>query len=239
MGLCNTEASVVFWRLWCSGVCTVWDLHFLGSAVLGVCVARGSVLLEGLCSSGLRVAPGSGFCLFPASISAIPAPSFLLQSPSPSPPAPPAPLFLLQTLPTIPAMSPPGGILPGTDPGPLLSLLLPDLLLPALRVPVPVAGSSTAAFPARPAGPWNPPLVSLRRGQDSSVGMRPQMAQPQRRVTRTQIRGLDAHPREHPGGMRAGTGTGRGVWWHQRGLLSPCCDRESCQDPVSSCERMC
>ncbi|XP_053836349.1 syntaxin-3 isoform X1 [Vidua macroura] len=69
-----------------------------------------------------------------------------------------------RALPTIPAMSPPGGILPSTDPGPLLSLLLPDLLLPALCVPVPTAGSSTTAFPARPAGPWDLPLLSPRKG---------------------------------------------------------------------------
>lgn len=58
--------------LWCAGLCAVWGLHFWGSAVL-----------EGLCSLEVRVAPGSGFCLLPASISAIPAPSSLLQSPSP------------------------------------------------------------------------------------------------------------------------------------------------------------
>ncbi|XP_053801227.1 syntaxin-3 isoform X2 [Vidua chalybeata] len=69
-----------------------------------------------------------------------------------------------QALPTIPVMSPPGGILPSTDPGPLLSLLLPDLLLPALRVLVPTAGSSTTAFPTRPAGPWDLPLMSPRKG---------------------------------------------------------------------------
>ncbi|XP_058662835.1 syntaxin-3 isoform X1 [Ammospiza nelsoni] len=78
-----------------------------------------------------------------------------------------------RTLPTLPAMSPPGGILPGSDPGPLLSLLLPDPLLPALRVPVPAAGSSTAAFPARPARPAFPgicPSCPHGRGQDSVRG---------------------------------------------------------------------
>ncbi|XP_018777608.2 syntaxin-3 isoform X1 [Serinus canaria] len=74
-----------------------------------------------------------------------------------------------RTLLTIPAMSPPGGILPGSDPGPLLSLLLPDLLLPALRVPVPAAGSTTAAFPSCPADPWDLPLVSPQKG----TGFRP------------------------------------------------------------------
>lgn len=77
--------SAILRHLWCSGVSGAQ-----GSALFGICIfwglqCLGSVLLEGLCSSGLRVAPGSGFCLFPASISAIPAPSFLLQSPSPSP----------------------------------------------------------------------------------------------------------------------------------------------------------
>lgn len=159
-GVCSAQSSVMFRGLWCSGVCAVWGLHFLGFAVL-----------EGLCCIPQRSASlqALDFVSSPHPSLAIPAPSFLLQSPSPSPPAPPAPLSLLQTLPTIPAMSAPGGILPGTDPGPLLSLLLPDLLLPALRVLVPAAGSSTAAFPARPAASWDLSLMSPRKG----TGFRP------------------------------------------------------------------
>ncbi|XP_063253505.1 syntaxin-3 isoform X1 [Prinia subflava] len=137
-----------------------------------------------------------------------------------------------RTLPTIPALSPPGGILPGTDPGPLLSLLLPDLLLPTLRVPLPAAGSSSAALPARPAGPWALPLVSPRKGDRiPSVGARPLMPQPQRRVTRTQIRGPDADPCGHPGGMRAGIGTGGGVWWH-RVVCCHCAVTEGAVSPL-------
>lgn len=100
-GICSAQASVMFRGLWCSGVCAVWGLHFLGFAVLEglscsrVCVPRRSVLLQAL-----------DFVSSPHPFLAIPAPFFLLQSLSPSPPAPPAPLSFLQTLPTIPAMSP-------------------------------------------------------------------------------------------------------------------------------------
>lgn len=188
-------------------------------------------MLEVLCSSGLHVAPGSGFCLFPVSISAIPAPSFLLQSPSPSPPALPSPLSLLQTLLTIPAMSPPGGILPGSDPGALLSLLLPDLLLPALRVPAPAAGSSTATFPARPADPWDLPLMSPRKG----TGFRPWG----RGHWGCDKGDKDTNPRAGRSPAQASRWNEGGNRDRTRGLLSPCCDRRSCRVPVSSCGRIC
>lgn len=75
------------------------------------------------------------------------------------------------------------------------------------------------------------PHVPTEGDRIPPVGTRLLVPQPQRGVTRTQIRGPDAHPRGHPGGMRAGIGTGHGVWWHQRGLLSPCCDRRRCRGP--------
>lgn len=93
MGFCNTEASVVFWRLWCSGVCTVWDLHFLGSAVLGVCVARGSVFLGAPRCSRLWILsfPRIHLChsrsLLPAAVP-VPFPAGASSSPFPPPDTP-------------------------------------------------------------------------------------------------------------------------------------------------------
>lgn len=231
MGVYGALGSVVFGGLRCSGVCDVQrslalrGLCCLGSAFFGVCSARGSVVFRGLrCLGGLQcsgvcVARGSallgGPCCSRLWILALPHirhPRSLLQSPSPSPPALPAPLSLLQTLPTVPAMSLPGGTLPGTDPGPLLSILLPDLLLPALRVPVPAAGCSTA----RPAAPWGLPLTSPREGDRiPSVGTRPLVPRPQRGGDK------DTNPRAGRSPARASRWNEGGNRDRTRGLVAP------------------
>ncbi|XP_015487228.1 syntaxin-3 isoform X1 [Parus major] len=135
-----------------------------------------------------------------------------------------------RTLPTIPAMSPPGGILDPSSPR-------------SSRICC--SQPSVSRFPPRVPAPLPfPPILPLPgicsscphgKGQDSDsvrpLGTRPPVPQPQRRVTRTQIRGPGARLHGHPGGMRARKGTGHGVWWRQRGLLSPCCDRRICRGP--------
>ncbi|XP_014113316.1 PREDICTED: syntaxin-3 isoform X2 [Pseudopodoces humilis] len=134
-----------------------------------------------------------------------------------------------RTLPTIPAMSRPGGILDPSSPCSSRTCC---------------SQPSVSRFPPRvPPLPF-PPILPLpgicsscphEKGLDSDsvrpLGTRPPVPQPQRRVTRTQIRGPGARLRGRPGGMRARKGTGHGVWWHQRGLLSPCCDRRICRGP--------
>lgn len=69
MGTRGALGSVFSGGLQCSGICGVQ-----GSLVLRALCCLGFAVLEGVCSSGVRVAPGSGFCLLPISIFESPLP---------------------------------------------------------------------------------------------------------------------------------------------------------------------
>lgn len=239
LGVCGARVSVMFRGLWRSGVCAVWGPHFLGSAVLGglwcsavcavwgVCSARGSVLLEALRCWGVHVAQGSGFWLFPTS--GIPAPSFSLR---------PLPRRRFQLPFPSSRRSRPSQrchLPAGPSPAPILDPSSPCFSRTCCSQP------SVSRFPPRAAAPpvLPRPGICPSRPHGKGTGFRPWgrgrwCHGPSEGVTRTQIRGPDAHPRGHPAGMRAGIGTGHGDWWHQRGLLPPCCDRRSYRASPSS-----
>lgn len=209
LGVCSARVSVMFRGLWCSGVCAVWGPHFLGSAVLEglccsrLCIACGSVLLKAL---DFGSSPHPPSLLPPSRGSPGPLPHRLFQLPFPS-----SRCSRPSQRCHLPA---------GPSPAPILDPSSPCFSRTCCSQP------SVSRLPPRaPAPP-----VLLLPGICPRV---PSSHSPGKGVTRTQIRGPDAHPRGHPAGMRAGTGTGHGVWWHQRGLLSQCCDRRSCRGSPS------